>query len=141
MRVSSFKFQVSSWLLRSVLLAAVCLLLPAPYVYAQHGQANLASSTVAGLPAASSVSNFTYIVTDSATGCTVGGGTAYVMCKSNGTIWKVVGSGISGSGTDTHLPVFTGPTTLGDSPVTWDGTDIKALPPAGRVILGDFSAG
>jgi len=54
----------------------------------------LTPTTVAGLPAASTVQGALAAVTDgsSATDCTVGSGSTVVFCKSDGSTWSVVGS-------------------------------------------------
>lgn len=68
-----------------------------------HAQFRLANGlippilTVATLPAAASSTNSTVIVTDSSTGCTVGGGTTILWCYSNGTSWVAI-SGTGGAG-------------------------------------------
>lgn len=83
--------------------AVLCGLLCLTRVFGQGGQANLASATVSTLPTASTHAGQTYVVTDSAVGCTTGGGAGYVMCKSNGVVWIVVGSGGSPGGSDTQV--------------------------------------
>lgn len=58
----------------------------------------LPTLTVATLPSASSASGKSFYVTDSATGCTVGSGSALALCRSNGTSWVAI-SGGGGGGT------------------------------------------
>jgi len=82
------------------------------------------SSTVAGLPAASSNTNKLYIVTDAATAgsCTSGSGSALSLCRSNGTIWQPVGDGGSSSGLSAD--------SVGTSELN-DGSD---TPAAGEIV-------
>lgn len=70
------------------------------------GLIGIASSTVAALPAASSVSAGTLqAVTDaSAQGsCTVGGGTQLALCRSNGSSWVSIGDGGGSSPTPSTI--------------------------------------
>lgn len=63
-----------------------------PGVVMGQGQANSYTATVSTLPTASTHPGWTVVVTDSATGCSVGGGSNRVTCRSNGTTWEVVGA-------------------------------------------------
>jgi hypothetical protein len=59
-------------------------------------------ATVATLPTASTATNVIYVVTDSSSGCTTGGGSNLILCRSNGTTWSPVGAS-GGSGTVSTL--------------------------------------
>jgi hypothetical protein len=58
------------------------------------------TSTVASLPSAATNTNEVYEVTDgaSATDCTVGSGSTFVWCASNGSAWVALGGGTGGGG-------------------------------------------
>lgn len=91
-------------------------------VASSTGSSSFPSSTVALLPAASSNLNKVYLVTNAASGtdCTVGNGTTYTICASNGTAW-VNATSNTGGGT---IAVIAGPTWL-----TWSlsGTTYTAV--------------
>lgn len=94
--------------------------------------------TVAGLPASHN-SNILYDVRDanSATDCTVGGGSTRVVCKWNGSAYAAVGGsgggGISGLTTNT-IPKATSSTTIGNSQITDDGTDVGIAEGTGKGV-------
>ena len=80
----------------------------------------LPTSTVAGLPAASSSSGLIYVVGDgiSSADCTVGLSSTQALCISNGTIWTPLG-GAGGGGTVTNVGTGAG---LAGGPITGIGT-------------------
>jgi hypothetical protein len=73
-------------------------------------QVKYGESTVASLPAASTVSGVSFLVTDLAVAgaCGTGGGTAKTWCRSNGTTYEAVGDGNTGGGSPTLYAWWSG---------------------------------
>ena len=70
---------------------------------------NIPILTVSTLPSASADSGKSFYISDSTTGCSIGGGSALALCRSNGSSWVAITSG-GGSGAIHYISFSATPT-------------------------------